>query len=93
MFDRTMHEGAGLERLPGDPSREEQLAIYEEAAGRKVEGLPLHEIFAAYRYCVVVVQIANRFVDRGLLPADNELWVNNPIVGTLRDLMDSSQRN
>ena len=89
MFDRTMHEGVGLERLPGDASREEQLAIYEEAARRKVEGLRLHEIFAAYRYCVVVVQIANRLVDRGLLPADNEFWVNNPIVNTLKNLMES----
>ena len=89
MFDRTMHEGAGIERLPGDPSRDEQLAIYEEAAGRKVEGLLLHEIFAAYRYCVVVVQIANRLVDRGILPADNQLWLHNPPTATLRNLLDS----
>ena len=65
------------------------MAIYEEAAGRTVEDLRLHEIFAAYRYCIIVVQVANRFVDRGLLPADNEFWINNPIVNTLRNLMDS----
>lgn len=80
MFDRTMHDGSGVERLPGEPTREEQLAIYEESAGRKVDDLLLHEVFAAYRYCVVV-QLANRFVDRGLLPPDNDFWVNNPFVG------------
>jgi aminoglycoside phosphotransferase (APT) family kinase protein len=89
MFDRTMHEGAGLARLPGDSRREEQLAIYERAAGRRVEDLRLHEIFAAYRYCVIVVQIANRLVKRGILPAENQFWCDNPIVSTLRDLLSS----
>jgi aminoglycoside phosphotransferase (APT) family kinase protein len=89
MFDRTMHEGAGLTRLPGDLTREEQLAIYEKAAGRRVEDLRLHEIFAAYRYCVIVVQIANRLVKRGILPTENQFWADNPIVNTLRDLLSS----
>jgi len=89
MFDRTMHEGSGVERLPGDLTREEQLALYEQAAGRRVEDLLLHEIFAAYRYCVIVVQIANRLVKRGVLPADNQFWCVNPIANTLRDLMSS----
>jgi aminoglycoside phosphotransferase (APT) family kinase protein len=87
MFDRTMHEGSGVERLAGEPTREEQLAIYEDAAGRRVEAVELHETFAAYRYCVVVVQLANRFVERGILPADNEFWIDNPIVATLTDLV------
>jgi len=89
MFDRTMHEGSGVGRLPGDLTREEQLAIYEEAAGRRVEDLLLHEIFAAYRYCIIVVQIANRLVKKGILPADNTFWSDNPIANTLRDLMGS----
>ncbi len=89
MFDRTMHEGSGVERLPGEPTREEQLAIYEEAAGRRVEDLLLHEIFAAYRYCVIFVLMANRFVDRGVLPPDNEFWINNPVVDILAELSNS----
>ena len=34
MFDRTMHEGAGVERPDGDPTRDEQLRMYEAASGR-----------------------------------------------------------
>jgi aminoglycoside phosphotransferase (APT) family kinase protein len=87
MFDRTMHEACGADRLAGEPTREEQLGIYEDAAGRRVEAVELHEMFAAYRYCVVVVQLANRFVERGIPPADNDFWIANPIVATLTDLM------
>ena len=46
------------------------------------------ELFAAYRSCVVVMQLANRFVERGILPADNEFWIANPIVATLEGLME-----
>ncbi len=88
MFDRTMHEGSDVARLEGEPTRDEQLAIYEDAAGRRIESIHLHELFAAYRYCVVVVQLANRFVERGILPADNEFWIANPIVTTLEGLME-----
>lgn len=89
MFDRTMHEVVGVERLPGEPTREEQLAIYEEAAGRRVEDVLLHELFAAYRYCVVVVQIANRLVAKGILPADNAFWLANPPSALLEQLLEA----
>lgn len=89
MFDRTVHEGSGLGRLPGDLPREEQLAIYEEASGRRLTELRLHEMFAAYRYCVIVVQVANRYVARGVIPEDNGMWSDNVAVNTLRQLMDS----
>ncbi len=89
MFDRTMHEGSGVERLLGEPTREEQFAIYEEAAGRRIEHIGLHELYAAYRYCVVVVKLSNRFVDKGILPPDAEFWLDNPVVNTLNELMDS----
>ena len=36
MFDRTMHEWAGVERPAGDPTRAEQLRMYEAASGRSV---------------------------------------------------------
>ena len=36
MFDRTMHEWSGVERAEGDPTRAEQLRMYEAASGRAV---------------------------------------------------------
>lgn len=89
MFDRTVHDEVGVARPPGDPTREEQLAIYEEAAQRRVGDLRLHEMLAAYRYCVIVIQVANRYVARGLMPAENEMWSNNGPTNILRDLSES----
>ena len=36
MFDRTMHEGADVARPEGDPTRDQQLRMYETASGRAV---------------------------------------------------------
>jgi aminoglycoside phosphotransferase (APT) family kinase protein len=88
MFDRTAHEQAGVERLPGDPTRDEQRAMYEEAAGRSVGDTSWYEVFAAARYCAIVVRVMNRLVDRGDLPEDQTIWIDNPVVPTLRDLLD-----
>ena len=66
MFDRTMHEWAGIERAEGDPTRAEQLRMYEAASGRAVPDAQWFEICAAARYCAIVVRVMNRAVDRGL---------------------------
>lgn len=78
MFDRTMHELAGLDRLDGDPTRDEQRAMYFQHAGRPAIDTAAHELFAAARYCVIVVRVMNRLEQRGLLPADSMIWRDNP---------------
>lgn len=78
MFDRTMHELAGIDRLPGDPTRDEQCAMYFEHAGREPIDTSAHELFAAARYCVIVVRVMNRLEQRGLLPEDSTVWRDNP---------------
>ena len=78
MFDRTMHELAGIDRLPGDPTRDEQRAMYYEHAGREPIDTSAHELFAAARYCVIVVRVMNRLEQRGLLPEDSTVWRDNP---------------
>lgn len=78
MFDRTMHEGAGIERAAGDPDRDEQRRLYYEHAGRPLVDTSMHEVFAAARYCVIVVRVMNRLDQRGLLPADSTVWLENP---------------
>ncbi|MSX34685.1 MAG: phosphotransferase [Actinobacteria bacterium] len=78
MFDRTMHELAGLDRLAGDPTRDEQRSIYFQHAGRPEIDTATHELFAAARYCVIVVRVMNRLEQRGLLPADSMVWRDNP---------------
>jgi aminoglycoside phosphotransferase (APT) family kinase protein len=87
MFDRTMHECVGIERLPGEPTREEQQAFYEACAGRKLGDLHYHEVLGAVRYSAIVVRVMNRAVERGFMPPDHEIWLKNPASFALADLL------
>lgn len=87
MFDRWSHETMGVGRLPGEPSREEQTTFYEACLGRSVGDTLWHEVFAGARYGAIVVRVMNRMVQRGHMPADQTVWLHNPAVTCLADLM------
>jgi len=91
MFDRTMHELAGIDRLDGDPTRDEQRAMYFQHAGRPAVGTATHELFAAARYCVIVVRVMNRLEHRGLLPADSMVWRDNPATQCLAMILEERE--
>lgn len=86
MFDRTSHVATG--HLPGEPDRDEQRRIYFEVSGREPVDTSAHEVFAAARYCVIVVRVMNRWDERGLLPADSTVWLENPASTALAELLD-----
>ena len=88
MFDRFMHEPLGGPRLPGEPTRDEQRELYARFAGCAVPDTRFHEIFAAARYAAIVVRVMNRAVARGDLPADQTLWLENPVVPVLLELLE-----
>jgi aminoglycoside phosphotransferase (APT) family kinase protein len=87
MFDRWSHECFGAPRLPGEPTRDEQRAHYAACAGIPVPDTRWHEVFAAARYCAIVVRVMNRSVARGELPADQTIWLNNPATTCLEQLL------
>ena len=76
MFDRTSHEETG--HLEGEPDRDEQRRIYFEVSGREPVDTTAHEIFAAARYCVIVVRVMNRWEQRGALGPESTVWLENP---------------
>ena len=87
MFDRWSHEHSDAVRLPGEPTREEQAAAYFEASGRPPIDTYWYEVFAAARYCSIVVRVMNRTVERGLMPADNVYWRENQSTACLEALL------
>jgi aminoglycoside phosphotransferase (APT) family kinase protein len=89
MFDRASHEVVDVPRLDGEPTRDEQRQMYVEASGRPLPDTHLYELFAAYRYAAIVVRVMNRAVDRGHMPADHTVWLENPAVTGLLQLLDS----
>jgi len=88
MFDRWSHESFGVARLPGEPTRDEQREIYLRHAGRTAIDTRWYEIFAAVRYCAIVVRVMNRAVARGEMPADQNIWLENPASTCLAQLLD-----
>jgi aminoglycoside phosphotransferase (APT) family kinase protein len=89
MFDRTMHDVVGAPRLPGDLTREEQCDVYASISGRDVSDSRWWQIFAAARYCTIVVRVMNRAVARGLMPADQQVWLSNPASDALAQLLET----
>jgi aminoglycoside phosphotransferase (APT) family kinase protein len=87
MFDRWSHECFGAPRLPGEPTREEQRAWYARCAGTPIPDTYWHEVFAAARYCAIVVRVMNRSVARGELPAEQRIWLENPATTCLEQLL------
>jgi len=88
MFDHWSHESMGIEHLPGEPTRDEQRAVYADALGRDVGDTHYYEVLAAARYCAIVVRVMNRTVARGQMPADNTIWLDNPSTRCLEMLLD-----
>jgi len=62
--------------------------FYAECAGIPLPDTTWHEIFAAVRYCAIVVRVMNRSVARGELPADQTIWLENPATTCLEQLLD-----
>lgn len=88
MFDRWSHESmGGVPRLPGEPTREAQRALYERHAGVALGDTTYYEVLAAARYCAIVVRVMNRSVARGEMPADQRIWLENPATVCLAELM------
>jgi aminoglycoside phosphotransferase (APT) family kinase protein len=87
MFDRWSHESAGVARPEGEPTRVEQADLYRRLSGRDVGDLHWYEVFAALRYCAIVVRVMNRTVERGLAPPDNPVWRDNQATVCLEELL------
>ncbi len=83
MADRWMHEGSGQERLPGEPTRAEQVAIYEGHAGREAGDTIWYEVLAALRFATTAVLVMNRYDAQGVMPEGHTFWRDNPATDVL----------
>jgi aminoglycoside phosphotransferase (APT) family kinase protein len=81
----------GVPRLAGEPTREEQRALYERHASVSIGDTFYYEVLAAARYCAIVVRVMNRSVARGEMPADQRVWLENPATVCLAELMQRAR--
>jgi aminoglycoside phosphotransferase (APT) family kinase protein len=70
---------SSVERLPGLPTREETIAMYEEAAGRQVHDMFYFELLANFRLSIIAIRQADRQVAFGTIPATSRAWIDNPV--------------
>jgi hypothetical protein len=87
MFEQWAHAGAGLGPYPGALPPEAQVERYVVTSGRELRDIEPWVLFAAARYAAIVVRVMNRMVDRGLLPADQTIYLE-PLAPVLRPLLD-----
>jgi aminoglycoside phosphotransferase (APT) family kinase protein len=79
--------GIGVPRLEGVPSREETVARYEELRGRPVRDLHYYEVFAAFRFAVIMIRIAS-LTRAANLPTPEDFETNNICTQGLARLLD-----
>lgn len=76
-FDDLFSRRFGVTRLEGLPTRDETIAIYEKASGRKTRHLDYYDIVVALRMALVAVGAFDRQVSLGNIPATNVSADNN----------------
>jgi aminoglycoside phosphotransferase (APT) family kinase protein len=87
-LDRHHSEGLDVPRLPGFASREETVARYEQLSGRSAEHLDYYEVFAAFRFSVIMIRVAQMIVEYGFMDADSDMETNNPVTKLLAKMLD-----
>jgi aminoglycoside phosphotransferase (APT) family kinase protein len=65
-MNRFLTEGIGLPGLPGHPSRKEIGSLYESLTGERVRELRYYEVWAAFRFAVVMLSINQMMIEWGI---------------------------
>lgn len=76
-FDRQFSEGLGIPRPVGFPSHEDTVARYEQLIGREVGDLLWYQIFAGWRFAVIMCRLCDLLQGSDLLPGDSDMGTNN----------------
>ncbi|MCW3013479.1 MAG: phosphotransferase family protein [Solirubrobacterales bacterium] len=86
LADFMVHESEGTQRLPGFPTRADQLAIYEACLGSEVRDLGFWEVFAGMKSAYVFIRVVRRMQDKGVMPPDGDaLFYDNFAVRYLEE--------
>ena len=87
MFDRMSFDDLGATRMEGFPTREQMIAMYEQASGREVRNAHYWEVFGAVRFAAIMIVLMDRMVDAGLVPAVINMAIANPVTDAVARLL------
>ncbi len=88
-LDRHHSEGIEVPRLDGFPSYQDTVARYEALTGHRVRHLHYYEVFAGFRFAVIMTRIAQQMIIYGVMDeaAGREFEVNNTVTRLLAKLL------
>jgi aminoglycoside phosphotransferase (APT) family kinase protein len=86
-LDRVLTEGIGLERLNGVPGKAASIARWERNVGRPANDYAYYEIFAAWRFAVIMARIFLQMKHYEVLPQEAPADVENLSTSILRSLL------
>ncbi len=87
-LDRHHSEGLESPRLAGFPSHEETVARYEAHTGFKAQDLAYYQVFAGFRFAVIMIRLAQGMVEYGVMPADSDFETNNIVTRLLARILE-----
>jgi aminoglycoside phosphotransferase (APT) family kinase protein len=76
-FDRVFSDGLGVPRPPGFPSHDETIARYEKMSGAPAGHVPYYEVFAGYRFALIMMRLGQLLVLTEKIPPDSEFGTNS----------------
>ncbi len=88
VLDRYHTEGVGAGPLPGFPSRAEVVGLYEDCVGRRVEDLFYYEVWAAFRFALVLIRIGDMMTEYGIMRPGSGFERVNPATTMLAAMLD-----
>ena len=83
VHDESLSAGYGVPRLAGFPTREETVAHWERASGHTARDLAYYEVFSAWRFAIVMARIGTIFMQRGWVPRESAMDLNNGAAAVL----------
>ena len=86
-LDRHFTEGMGVGQPAGFLSRQETIDRWEEALGRPAEHLGFYEIYAGFRFAVIMMSLTRLFIEDGLMPPDTDFDRNNTVTQCLAPML------
>lgn len=86
-IQRMFTDGMGAPAPPGFPSRQAQLARYEELSGVRLGDMDYYETLGGLKEAIMLARAAQMMIAGGSLPADSEMAVNNPATQLLAGML------
>ncbi len=76
-MDSCYSEGLDVPRLEGFPGRDETIGRWQELTGFQVRHMAYYEIYAAFRYTLILGRVGLAMKHQGILPENSDFVTNN----------------